>query len=266
MKEFNGKAIYQPKSKAKEYAEWACNFYVGCSNECTYCYLRKGVWSKTFGGNKPTLKTCFKDESDAIEVFNKEILKHKSELQKSGLFFSFTTDPMLPETKGLTMEAIQLCILNRIPVKILTKRADWTPDFPYEYFIGVEKEIAFGFTLTGHNEREPYASTNTARIMAMKQLYNKGFKTFASIEPVITLDSSFRMIQLSAPFCDLFKVGLQSGKANRFTTEHLNYFVKTVISEVSRNNKKVYFKDSITFLTGQIINNCVVNSDYNLFG
>jgi hypothetical protein len=35
---FNGKAIYQPSGKAAEYAGYACNFYVGCSCGCTYCY------------------------------------------------------------------------------------------------------------------------------------------------------------------------------------------------------------------------------------
>lgn len=32
----NGKAIYSPKGKAGEYAKYACNFYVGCSNDCDY--------------------------------------------------------------------------------------------------------------------------------------------------------------------------------------------------------------------------------------
>jgi DNA repair photolyase len=50
MKKFNGKAIYQPAGKAAEYAEYACNFYVGCSNQCTYCYLRKGIGKGTLDG------------------------------------------------------------------------------------------------------------------------------------------------------------------------------------------------------------------------
>lgn len=29
-----GKAIYKPAGKAGEYAKYACNFYVGCSNDC----------------------------------------------------------------------------------------------------------------------------------------------------------------------------------------------------------------------------------------
>lgn len=42
MGAINGRVIYSPKGKAGEYAENAANFFVGCSNGCTYCYLRKG--------------------------------------------------------------------------------------------------------------------------------------------------------------------------------------------------------------------------------
>ena len=102
MKTFKGKAIYNPSGKAGEYSQWACNFYVGCSNNCTYCYCKKGILAGAMGQNKPQLKKCFKDETHAIEIFKKEVESNLSELQKHGLFFSFTTDPMLPETIELT--------------------------------------------------------------------------------------------------------------------------------------------------------------------
>lgn len=73
-KEYHGKAIYQPSGKAAEYGEWACNFHIGCSNWCDYCFcpaaLRPGLWSSTV-----TLKKAFKDEQDAIAVFKKELSK-----------------------------------------------------------------------------------------------------------------------------------------------------------------------------------------------
>lgn len=59
-----------------------------------------------FGGNTPKLKSCFKDENHAIEVFEKELRANLPELKKSGLFFSFTTDPMLFECWDLTWEAV----------------------------------------------------------------------------------------------------------------------------------------------------------------
>lgn len=46
MGAINGRVIYSPKGKAAEYAENAANFFVGCSNGCTYCFLRKGRGAK----------------------------------------------------------------------------------------------------------------------------------------------------------------------------------------------------------------------------
>ena len=48
------------------------------------------------------MKKCFKNEEHALTIFCKEAYQNKEALQKHGLFFSFTTDPMLPETIELT--------------------------------------------------------------------------------------------------------------------------------------------------------------------
>jgi len=125
MTTFKGKAIYSPSGKAGEYSYWACNFYVGCSNGCSYCYCKKGILKDTMGQDKPVLKKCFKDEKHALEIFEKELKANLTELQKHGLFFSFTTDPMLKNTKHLTVKAIDICMIYCVPVKILTKIADW---------------------------------------------------------------------------------------------------------------------------------------------
>lgn len=61
MGAINGRVIYSPKGKAREYAENAANFYVGCSNGCTYCYLRKGRGAKVLGGNTPELKKALRE-------------------------------------------------------------------------------------------------------------------------------------------------------------------------------------------------------------
>ena len=124
MKPFKGKAIYNPSGKAGEYSYWACNFYVGCSNGCTYCYCKKGILAPVMGQDKPQLKACFKSEKHALEVFGKELKENLEGLRKHGLFFSFTTDPMLAETYYLTLRAIGHCVNNSIPVKILTKCTD----------------------------------------------------------------------------------------------------------------------------------------------
>ena len=125
---YHGKAIYQPNGKAGEYSGWACNFYNGCSNQCSYCYLQKGRNAKIYTPT-PTLQKAFKDEDDAVEQFGKEVLRNLPELMKHGLFFCFTTDPLLPETMGLTARAVRICMENGVNAKLLTKRADFVITF-----------------------------------------------------------------------------------------------------------------------------------------
>lgn len=279
MKAFKGKAIYQPVGKAAEYAEWACNFYVGCSNGCTYCYLKKGRGAKILGGDKPTLKKCFKDEKHALQVFEKELKANLSELQEKGLFFSFTTDPLLQETIKLTDGAISLCLHYNIPTKVLTKCADWVDgyvirngnyfiDFPMYYKEKYRRLIAFGFTLTGHDELEPGASTNAERIEAMKKLHEAGFKTFASIEPVIDIQASVRMISLTSDFCDLYMIGLESGKKYQ-KMDIVELYARVTIYLSCTSKAKVYFKDSVlkclNFKRDDILTPCAVNRDYDMF-
>ncbi|QIK58835.1 hypothetical protein G7050_02850 [Dysgonomonas sp. HDW5A] len=266
MEEFKGKTIYNPSGKAGEYSYWACNFYVGCSVGCEYCYLRKGRGAKILGGDTPKLKSCFKSEAHALEVFVKEAKQNITELQRHGLFFSFTTDPMLKETLGLTNGATGFCTHNQIPVKILTKCTEWVDEFLSDGNIAssyLRKYYAFGFTLTGHDELEPNASTNAERINAMKKLYDAGFKTFASIEPIVDIESSAKMIKETYGYCDLYKIGLMSGQ--KYAWQNLRSLMLMCYRHIEA---KFYFKDSFLKQAGiersNLPNNCV-NRDYNLF-
>lgn len=264
MKQFKGKAIYNPTGKAGEYSKWACNFYTGCSNDCNYCYCKRGVLSSVWS-TEAKLKKCFKDEKHALQVFEKELLKNINEIRTSGLFFTFTSDPMLSKTIVLTYDALGICIKNDVPVKILTKRADWVGVLLQSIIADLEfhkNKVAFGFTLTGCDELEPGASGNEARIVAMRRLKEAGFKTWASIEPIIDLSRSFEMIKQTIGFCDLYKVGLKSGK--KYDWRELRGFMLAC----TPLNSRFYFKDSFIEQAkldrDNLPANCVT-SDYNIF-
>ena len=86
MKTFNGKAIYNPAGKAGEYAKWACNFYVGCSNMCDYCYCKKGILNNVMGMDEPQLKKILDERNrlvSAINACNAEIDLVFSEVQSN---------------------------------------------------------------------------------------------------------------------------------------------------------------------------------------
>lgn len=263
MKPFRGKAIYQPTGKAAEYSPWACNFYTGCSNDCEYCYCKRGVMAHVWD-TTPRLKKCFKDEEHALRLFINELEKNLDEVKKTGIFFSFTTDPLLKETRALTWAAVAACQYNNVPVQLLTKcnlQPDEMPDFPNKNL------IAIGFTLTGADELEPGAANNEERIETMKILHQKGYRTFASIEPVIDPIIARDIINSSLLFCDLFKVGLISGKSKDFYNPRYVVVLWWRLVDLAYIGYKIYPKDSLLSYMGKdrsTIKN-FVGSDYNIF-
>lgn len=273
MREINGKAIYSPKGKAGEYAKYAVNFYVGCSNDCDYCYCKRGVLGSVMGAPVARLKKCFKDKEDAFSTFSRELQAHLKEFREHGLFFTFTSDPFLPETIELTIMAVNCCVDFGVPVKLLTKRGDIVGKLPWYFFTKeyYRNYVAFGFTLTGHDELERGASTNKERINCMRKLHKLGFKTFASIEPVITLKESYDMVNFTLDCCDLYKIGLMSGK-REYTREQVRIWTSYVDGIITNYiHPKVYWKDSVLEFIGETRehwdSDCDwhVGSDYNIF-
>ena len=261
---FNGKAIYQPKGRAGEYSAWACNFYTGCSNNCQYCYCKRGVMSHVWD-TKLHLKKCFRNEEHALRTFVDEAAKNLVELQTHGIFFSFTTDPMLPETIGLTQAAVAACISLGIPVQILTKRADWDLVVTYPEPEKAKELLAFGFTLTGCDDLEPYASPNIDRVKKMIQLHKEGYKVFASIEPIIKIDASYPMINALSGWCDLLKVGLLSGR-KEYDKDGVQ-FLYDMMKDDTRGSK-FYLKESFVDFLGlnrATMSPHFVDSTYNIF-
>jgi len=275
------KIIYQPKGKAGEYGKYAANFYTGCSGCCEYCYNRKGITAKTLGGDKPTLKKSLNSPIDALIKFQKELNQDLGELQRHGVFFNFVSDPCLSETWNLNLSAIHSCLMVKVPTMFLTKQTWWVQDFLSNSTSAgtwlnnniwkARRLTAIGFTLTGHDEMESGCASNAERIEAMKQLHEAGFKTWASIEPIIDFDSSYRMMELTLEFCDLYKVGLQSGK--KYDMKATQEFTLRVMAAARCNHTKVYFKDSLVSRLGVTREtmsqwqwgDCLVDCDYNMF-
>jgi len=267
----NGKALYTPNGAAREYAAVGCNFYTGCPHDCQYCYLKRGAPSKQLGGTEVKLKKCFKDEDDAVTRLGMEMDANQVYLQKVGIFLSFTSDPLIPEERHLTLVTIMMAQRRSIPVVLLTKNADFINDEKFMSWLLADTKrnmIAFGFTLTGRNDMEPNASTNEERILAMLNLHKMGFKTWASIEPIIDIDSSLDMIQKTLGFCDLYKVGLRSGvKRGYYKDDDILLLLQRLWEYNKKNLAKFYIKDSIRkrMYNQVIINETSVSQNYNIF-
>lgn len=252
-----GKAIYTTKGAAREYGRIGCNFYTGCPHDCAYCYLKRGAPSKYLGRNEVRLKKCFKNEQHAADTLLNEMDKHLEACRKHGIFLSFITDPMIEETRRLTVSAIYDAIPRIIPVWVLTKDATFIHDVPImtalnNIYQDKRSSIHFGFTLTGHDEMEPRASTNDNRIMAMQRMHLMGFSTFASIEPVITWEAAERMVRQSLPYCDHYKLGLRSGvKKDYYDIAESGAAIERIVQTVENSGKTIYLKESTRNLLRQ---------------
>ena len=260
-----GKAIYATKGAAREYGRIGCNFYKGCPHECEYCYLKRGAPSKNLGGNVAELKKCFKDEDDALEKFRKDVERYKDVLRKTGVFFSFTTDPLIEETRTLTVRALRVLMEHDIPAQVLTKDTSWIFDeYTKTFFFGIlpesGKDIRLGFTLTGRDDMEPKASGNADRINAMRVLHASGFKTWASIEPVIDWPSANMMVGCSLGCCDHYKIGLRSGvKKDYYDLVGSGMYLDDLTKMITDAGKTVYLKESAR----KLLRRCYKEDYYN---
>ena len=254
----NGKALYTTKGAAREYGRIGCNFYTGCPHDCAYCYLKRGAPSRLLGGTEVKLKKCFKNEADAAEILYKELDKWQEPCRRLGIFLSFTTDPMIEETRDLTETAIIEAVIRDIPVYILTKDATFTDD-ECGFMAWMDSInplyrdlVHFGFTLTGRDDMEPAASANADRIRAMREMEMMGFPTFASIEPVIDWESAEHMVREAVTFCNHFKLGLRSGvRKDYYDATESGAAVERIVRMCKAHGRTIYLKESTRRLLRQ---------------
>jgi hypothetical protein len=184
---------------------------------------------------------------------------------------------------------------ERVPVVLLTKNADFTKEYCYENIRwrlttnSYGHNVAFGWTLTGRNELEQNAHSNEMRMQDMSRVYRDGFKTWASIEPVIDFPSSLDMIKQALDAgCQHFKIGLLTSNTHvvrkdfQFGEHHFDAynrdecidFIHDVMRIVEAGDGKatVYWKQSFRDFLGEedftratVGYNNIVGKDWSMF-
>ena len=197
------KIIYEPKGKALEYAKLAVNCYKGCSHFCSYCFAPNVLHM-----DKEAFHSNISIRKDALELLKKDVDSLKGDTRR--ILLSFTTDPYQPfnDEHGITRQAIETIKGGGINVEILTKgglRA--CQDFDL-----LTPDDRFAVTLTFRNaedsiEWEPNAALPADRLQSLRLAHKDGLTTWASLEPVIDPRQTLELIEICAPFVDLFKVG-----------------------------------------------------------
>lgn len=217
------KILSKPKGNAEEYGRWSVNPYIGCSHGCKYCYLKSGPSGAYLGQNKPVLKKGIVNEEHAYHLAMAEIIEHRDEIiRDGGLFFTFTSDPLMRVCRNLNLTIADEAMKWHIPVMFLTKSGivntcyrhvaifqEMQMPNPMEDIVG--RYVAFGWTLTGQDDLELNAPTNYMRIQSMNAFYAAGYRVWASLEPVIDFKASLKMLNYALNAgCQHFKIGLMT--------------------------------------------------------
>lgn len=171
---------------AVEYGDYTMNHVQGCSHGCRYpCYAY--LMAKRFGKVKDYEDWCEPAlVENTLELLRKEIPRLKNKITSVQL--CFTTDSFMygyEDIQEMSLSAIEMLNSFDIPCVVLSKGV-----LPIALAELSEKNT-YGITLVSLDEEyrkayEPGAAPYKERIQALKDLHDRGCRTWVSIEPYPT--------------------------------------------------------------------------------
>ncbi|MFO7554642.1 MAG: radical SAM protein [Desulfobacterales bacterium] len=197
--------VYEPRGRAREYSELACNLYRGCTHGCRYCYApacMRTTGEKWHAEAEP--------RKDILRLLEKDVRRLQGDSRS--ILFCFLSDPYQPleRSERLTRQALEIVSRHGLNNQVLTKGC---ADLILED-LGLMKTACtqLGITLcfaddATRKEWEPNASTIEDRLNVLKTAYKEGIFTWVSLEPVINPDQALEVIRMSHPYVNFWKVG-----------------------------------------------------------
>jgi len=228
-----------------EYGDYTMNHVQGCSHGCTYpCYAF--MMKKRFGqvsSYEEWLEPYLVENT--LDLLDKEIPRLKHKIKSVQLCFS--TDPFMfnyPEIVNLSIQSIKKLNSYNIKCIVLTKGL-----LPIELET-LSKKNEYGITIISLDENflkntEPFSAPILDRIKALRDLHNKGCKTWVSIEPYPTpnfIDQNINDILSKISFVDRIVFGRLN--YNKKVRDFKNY--KQFYNEQSRIVEEFCNKNNIS--------------------
>ncbi len=228
-------AIYQPKGRAREYAEWAVNLYLSCTHGCTYCYAPKVMH-----------KRPEEFHAECVERSNiLDKLRHDAKLLQgltSPVLLCFSCDAYQPGEHA-TRAALSILREFDIPFTVLTKGYMAWRDFDL-----YGPNDSFGVTLTvdypASLEWEPRATFPHQRADNLEIAHRLGIRTWVSLEPVIDPEQSLAFIDHTFAMVDHYKVGKLNYHPLAKTIDWPK-FREAVIAKLEHYGKDYYIKQDL---------------------
>lgn len=217
--------IYEPKGKAREYADLALNIFTGCTNGCEYCYA-PAVLRKT-------------PERFASEA----IIRHglidalidqldKGDFEGETIHLCFTCDPypsFMPTM--ITREVIQTIHDFGAFVQILTKN----PLSAMRDFDLLGGRDMFGVSFTGApSSVEPNSDYPLTRLAVLRTAKEQGIGTWVSCEPVYNPSAIYGLIA-DADYIDMFKIGKLNHRKSDINWASFGYMAEKLCVKHGRN-------------------------------
>ena len=234
------KPIYEPKGKAKEYGDLAINIYTGCPHGCKYCFaprMLRRTPEMFHGVVKPRL--------DIAEEVRKQI--EREEITDKLIHLCFCCDPYPTGMDSTpTRDVIKAIKETGNHVQILTK-GDGRRDFDL-----LDGNDWYGVSISTGDDKEaaliePNTIRTSGRLVCAMEAKARGFKTWASFEPVWNIN----VLDILGEFPDLFDM-VKIGKLNYLSssidwaafgkeaervcqTLGINYYIKESLREIMKN-------------------------------
>ena len=233
-----------------EYGDYTMNHVFGCVHGCKYpCYAY--LLKKRFG-EVSTYEEWIEPKivSNTLELLDEEIPRLKDKIQSVQL--CFTTDPFMygyDEVAEMSIAAIKKLNREGIKCSVLTKGI-----LPIS-LADESKENEYGITLVSLDEdyrkrMEPGAAPIQSRIRALRDLSEKGCKTWISMEPYPTpnlVEQDLEIILEEVKFVNKIIFGRtnysKEVSAFRDHKEFYNRCVKQVISFCEKHKIAFHIKD-----------------------
>jgi len=197
--------IYEPKGRAREYSELACNLYLGCTHGCRYCFAPACMRSTAQAWH-----TKVELRKNVISLFEKDAAKLMGDSRR--ILFSFLSDPYQPleREKRLTRQALEIVGRYRLKSQILTKGCAKLirEDLPLMRRVKTQLGVTLCFVDDSMRKKwEPQASSVDDRLQILKEAHAEKIYTWVSLEPVIDPEQALEVIRKAAPYVNFWKVG-----------------------------------------------------------
>jgi len=235
--------VYEPKGRAREYSELACNLYRGCTHGCRYCYAPACM--RTTGEKWHAIA---EPRTDILKLLEKDAQRLRGDSRS--ILFCFLSDPYQPieRTERLTRQALEIVSKHRLNNQVLTKGSPDLINEDMDLMKAARTQLGVTLCFSDDDTRkywEPGASTVEDRLAILKAAHKAGIFTWVSLEPVIDPDQALGVIRKAHKYVRFWKVG----KLNHMkTVEHgvdWGKFLCDVEKLLTRFGAKYYIKNDL---------------------